>query len=91
MRLGYLGRFEGLTYSKEDLSSSGFLRERVGGAVGGGVVNLGEGEALGAVGDGEALEEVGELADDVEVGVVAGGVEGAVAGAGATRKLVALL
>jgi hypothetical protein len=87
-----LGASSEFTYSKEDLSSSGSLRERVGGAVGVSAVNLGEGEALiVVVSDGEALDEVGELADDVEVGVPAGRVEGAVARAGATLKLVARL
>ncbi len=81
-----------MTYREVDLGSRGASRNWVGAAVGGGVVDLGEAEALVVVvGDGKALEEVRELGHDVQERLLARLEEGGVPGAGPAGKLVAFL
>ncbi len=87
-----MGAIMTMTYREVDLGSRGASRNRVGAAVGGGVVDLGEAEALVVVvGDGKALEEVRELGHDVQERLLARLEEGGVPGAGPAGKLVALL
>ena len=86
------GRGHTMTYREVDLGSRGSSRKRVGAAVGGGVVDLGEAEALVVVvGDGEALEEVRELGHDVQERLLSRLEEGGVPGASPAGKLVAFL
>ena len=81
-----------MTYREVDLGSRRASRKRVGAAVGGGVVDLSEGETLVVVvGDGKALEEVRELGHDVQERLLARLEEGGVPGAGPAGKLVAFL
>lgn len=80
-----------LTYREVDFGSGGAFWQRLSVTVGGGVVDLGQGEAIFAVVDREAGERVGQLGNRVKKRLVSGLEEGAVPGTSSTRKLMRFL